>query len=222
MSSTTAFLTDGRRIEVPEGKVAEWSYEARNNTTHLGLADWYTSQGGGHQNMIEGTAQDGRMPIHIPNDQLGRIMLSFVCERPDEEADECSGTAWVDPTFFEEAGEPLCGCGNDMVVDTARIDPVVQWETPGLPLDLQSASEMADDNHRVTVRVSADIDEYLEAYAAGKTYGACNEYDMLHNLAFSDFGRTADEATVRGADANSLFIEYAVDLTALLVADTES
>ena len=222
MPSTTRLLADGHNIDTPQHKIDEWVYEVNSRNTKLGLAEWYTAQGGKHQDMIQSAAQDGRTPIHIPCDQLGRIMLTFVCERPSEEPGVCSGPAEVDPTFFQESGEPLCGCGNDMIVDTAQINPMVQWETPGLPLDLQSASEMADDNHRVTVRVSADIDEYLEAYAAGKTYGACNEYDMLHNLAFFDFGRTADEATVRGADANSLFIEYSVDLTALLVANTES
>lgn len=222
MPSTTRLLADGHNIDIPQHKVDEWAYEVNSRNTKLGLAEWYAAQGGKHQDMIQSAAQDGRTPIHIPCDQLGRIMLRFICERPNDSPDDCSGPAEVDPTFFEQSGEPVCGCGDDMVIDTAQINPMVQWETPGLPLDLQSASEMADDNHRVTVRVSADIDEYLEAYAAGKTYGACNEYDMLHNLAFSDFGRTADEATVRGADANSLFIEYAVDLTALLVADTES
>ncbi|MFJ2662535.1 hypothetical protein [Arthrobacter koreensis] len=57
-SSTTAYLADGRHIDVPDDYVEDWRDEVRNETTTLGLADWYTNQGDDHQDEIEGEADD--------------------------------------------------------------------------------------------------------------------------------------------------------------------
>ena len=57
-TSTTAYLHDGRHIEVPEESVEAWRDEVRSHDTKLGLADWYTDQGDEHLDEIQGHADD--------------------------------------------------------------------------------------------------------------------------------------------------------------------
>ncbi|MGY4541150.1 hypothetical protein ACVWY0_001059 [Arthrobacter sp. UYNi723] len=55
---TTAYLDDGRHVDVPASAVMDWQYEVRDLNTTLGLADWYTEQGDQHQDEIQGSADD--------------------------------------------------------------------------------------------------------------------------------------------------------------------
>ena len=56
-TSTTAYLHDGRYIEVPDDIVDDWVSEVRNRDTTRGLADWYIDDEE-HEAEILGTADD--------------------------------------------------------------------------------------------------------------------------------------------------------------------
>lgn len=57
-NATTAYLADGRSIDVPNDDAEDWRYEVRDESTTLGLADWYTNQGDDHLDEIKGQADD--------------------------------------------------------------------------------------------------------------------------------------------------------------------
>lgn len=40
-ATTTAYLPDGRYVEVPEDSARDWRYEVNNGDTQRSLADWY-------------------------------------------------------------------------------------------------------------------------------------------------------------------------------------
>lgn len=57
-NTTTAYLPDGRSVDVPDDEAEDWRYEVKDGNTTLGLADWYTDQGDDHQDEIRGEADD--------------------------------------------------------------------------------------------------------------------------------------------------------------------
>lgn len=57
--TTTAWMHDGRKVEVPEIDVTAWQYEVADRSTHAGLADWYTQGGDEHLEAISGEPEDG-------------------------------------------------------------------------------------------------------------------------------------------------------------------
>ncbi len=60
MSTTTATLSDGRRVDVPRAAVADWAIAAADGDTTLSLADWYTQEGEARVDEIYGD----RAPEH--------------------------------------------------------------------------------------------------------------------------------------------------------------
>lgn len=57
-TSTTAYLFDGRQIDVPHASVQDWQYEVSNGDTTLSLADWYTEHGEQNTEEIQGSVED--------------------------------------------------------------------------------------------------------------------------------------------------------------------
>lgn len=112
-ATTTAYLHDGRYVEVPEESVDAWRGEVRSHDTKLGLADWYTDQGDENQDEIKGHADDDTRCDHeerthrVTNEsQTGEYQkdkpfaAARVCHR---RACILDGMAWVERSTGETA-----------------------------------------------------------------------------------------------------------------------
>jgi hypothetical protein len=55
---TTAYLFDGREVDVPQIDVDNWQSEVAELVTTLSLGDWYTESGDENQDEIRGSAED--------------------------------------------------------------------------------------------------------------------------------------------------------------------
>jgi hypothetical protein len=119
-TSTTAYLDDGRHVDVPAHAVLDWQYEVRNGDTTRGLADWYTEDGEENQDEIQGTADDDTRCDHdefshrVTNEsQTGAgvnkdapLMMVRVCHR---RACILDAMAWVE----RGTGEPAAWAAPD-------------------------------------------------------------------------------------------------------------
>lgn len=61
---TTAYLWDGRHVDVPSAYVIDWQWAVANGDTNLGLADWYTDHGDERQDEIQGEVTDESRCTH--------------------------------------------------------------------------------------------------------------------------------------------------------------
>jgi len=133
-TKTTAFLADGRHIEVPADAVYDWRQEVRNGDTNRGLADWYTEDGEEHQDEIQGSADHGTQCDHdelshriVNESQTGpynkdKLMrMARVCHR---RACILDAMAWVE----RGTGEPAvwAGPGQEYRADVPREIPAAQ------------------------------------------------------------------------------------------------
>lgn len=109
--NTTAYFADGRSITVAVDDVIDWRYEIQNDTTRLGLADWYIQQDEAHQEEIEGEVEDNARCEHsktvhrVTNiTQTGELLTNrphasvWVCKRRHCTLD---AMAWVERTTGE-------------------------------------------------------------------------------------------------------------------------
>jgi hypothetical protein len=118
-TTTTAYLADGRFVEVPSSALLDWQYEVRNGDTTQGLADWYTDGGDENQDKIQGTADDETRCEH--NEHSHRVTnesqtgtydrdkpaaMTRVCHR---RACILDAMAWVE----RNSGEPAAWAGPD-------------------------------------------------------------------------------------------------------------
>lgn len=120
-NTTTAYLADGRQVDVPEDAVLDWRQEARNGYTNRGLADWYTEDGEENLDAIHGTAVDDTRCDHdetshriINESQIGAYdkdkpsAMTRVCHR---RACILDAMAWVE----RNSGESAAWAGPDNV-----------------------------------------------------------------------------------------------------------
>lgn len=111
---TTAFLDDGRSVDVPASSVIDWQYETRNLDTTVGLAAWYTQHGEENTDENQGSADDDTRCDHdelthrIANesqtensvDKDKPLMMARVCHRRPCILD---AMAWVERGTGERA-----------------------------------------------------------------------------------------------------------------------
>lgn len=111
---TTAYLDDGRHVDVPAHAVLDWQYEVRDLNTTLGLADWYTDQGDQNLDEIQGSADDDTRCDHdeyshrvVNESQTGDgikkdkpLTMTRVCHR---RACILDAMAWVERNTGERA-----------------------------------------------------------------------------------------------------------------------
>lgn len=131
--TTTAHLSDGRRVEVPRPAAAEWAIAAADLETTLSLGDWYTQEGETRTDEILGSPTDepedwtrcdhyldGAPRVRVTNasqaaayDPTRVHAAATVCT---ERACILDGLAWVE----RQTGEHGVWIGDDL---TVRIDP---------------------------------------------------------------------------------------------------
>jgi hypothetical protein len=112
-TTTTAYLADGRHIEVPSRAVRDWQDDVHNGGTTDGLADWYTDGGDENQDEIQGSADHGTSCDHdelshriVNESQTGAydkdkpIRMARVCHR---RACILDAMAWVERGTSESA-----------------------------------------------------------------------------------------------------------------------
>jgi hypothetical protein len=123
--TTTAYLEDGRHIEVPSGAVRDWQDDVRNGGTTDGLAVWYTEDEESAAE-IQGSADDDTRCDHdelthriVNESQTGPgvvkdkpMRMVRVCHR---RACILDAMAWVERGTCERhrwatAGAPCPGC----------------------------------------------------------------------------------------------------------------
>ncbi len=117
MATTTAYLGDGRSVDVPSRAVRDWQYEVSSKDTTLGLGDWYTDEGEEHQEEIQGSTDPGTLCNHpetshriVNESQLG----AYIKDKPCRMARVChrracilDALAWVE----RGTGEPAAWAG---------------------------------------------------------------------------------------------------------------
>lgn len=98
-STTTGYLADGRRIEVPRSAVKDWRYEVENGDTVLGLGDWYTDCGEENLDMIEGEADDYPRCNHTEDDDadhpLNRVRVTNASQTGAYNPERPHASSWV-------------------------------------------------------------------------------------------------------------------------------
>lgn len=111
---TTAYLDDGRHVDVPASAVSDWQYEVQNLDTTIGLAAWYTEHGEENTDEIQGAADDDTRCDHdehshrvVNESQTGDgirkdkpLAMTRVCHR---RACILDALAWVERNTGERA-----------------------------------------------------------------------------------------------------------------------
>jgi hypothetical protein len=153
-TSTTAYLDDGRHVDVPASAVRDWQYEVQNLDTTLGLADWYTDQGEENTDEIQGSADDDTRCYHdelshrVTNEsQTGEFRkdkpcaMVRVCHR---RACILDAMAWVERSTGERAAwaAPHQGFSFEMPAPDAAAEAAKPAPEPVQPRPIQSASRL--------------------------------------------------------------------------------
>jgi len=137
--TTTAYLSDGRHVEVPRPAANEWAIAAADLETTLSLGDWYTNQGERHLDAILGEpapdeSEDWPRCEHYlqggPRVRVTNVSQSaaFDPTRPHASAIVCDaracvldGLAWVE----RSTGESGVWIGDDYVTHTEAPPAVI-------------------------------------------------------------------------------------------------
>lgn len=110
MSTTTAHLSDGRFVDVPDLEARAWAREAASLSTTDGLADWFLSEDENVE-MIQGAAEDFPRCDHRPRSY--RVVnasqaSAYDRDRPHAASSVCESRAclldalaWVERTTGE-------------------------------------------------------------------------------------------------------------------------
>lgn len=201
MTETTAYLADGRSVEVPEDAVKDWQYLVQNSDTTLGLADWYTEQGDEHQDEIEGEPHDHPRCDH--DDRTVRVTNmsqreSYDRARPHASAWVCArracvldAMAWVEHSTNEQAVWQEHG------KDAWHAAPPLAEEDAALlvaePLSANDPRISPDESGQQSFVVFVDTNALADAYASRDPYW--DHHDIVHAkaLAFgSPYGSTVE------------------------------
>lgn len=141
-ASTTAYLFDGRQVDVPASAVLDWQYEVRNGDTTRSLADWYTEDGEENQDEIRGSAYDDTRCDH---DELSHRVVNesqigdgVVKDKPLTMARVCHRRPCIlDALAYVErsTGEPAAwaGPGQEYSFDVPKEIPAPQPAAPVVP-----------------------------------------------------------------------------------------
>jgi len=79
---------------------------------------------------------------------------------------------------------------------------------PAMPMTVDDASELMDDNGYLTVVLAIDKDSYLEHHAYSSTEGADTHEDLVHSAVF-DFGLPHDSTTeILAVQGDDFIVSY--------------
>lgn len=180
--TTTAYLADGRHVDVPKDAVRDWQYEVRNGDTTDSLAAWYTEDGDEHQDEIQGTADDNPRCDHdetshriVNESQTGDydkdkpMRMARVCHR---RACILDALAWVE----RGTGEPAAWAAphQEYSFDVPKNIPAPGPVVPAAPVAPAPASAVAAASQGSRLRaLLADHDrgpEYAFVQCTGRDF----------------------------------------------------
>jgi hypothetical protein len=150
---TTAYLADGRSVDVPASSVIDWQYQVQNLDTTIGLADWYTEHGEENTDEIQGEADDDTRCDHdehshrvVNESQIGDGLkkdkpccMARVCHR---RACILDALAWVERNTGERAA--WAAPHQEFSFEVPRDIPVSGPAAPSASAGSRMAAVMAD------------------------------------------------------------------------------
>lgn len=224
----TAYLWDGRSVDVPRTAYEDWKYEAGQGDTHLGLGDWYTKSGDEHRDEIEGKPDDDPRCDH-GNEGDSVVVTNwsqadaFDSSRSHASARVCGqracvldAMAWVERSTGEHA---VWIRDADPEKTQHATAPLHARQTPGLPLGRETAAALVLDEGYASLLLEVPIDEMMQAASSR------NEdyllWDFLHERAF-DFGATCDSSYVILAVQDDTFlVQYSTNVAEIIKQSEE-
>jgi hypothetical protein len=230
--TTTAYLSDGRHIDVPLRDADEWARQAAERDTTLGLADWYTDQGDEHQDEIQGKGVDDPRCEHLHQGphNLKRILVvntsqagTYDPAHSHAAASVCGARAcildamaWVERATGERAVW-IEGDDEGQLKHTVppREDVTVE---AGLeyPLDQATAESLIDEEGFATFTIALDKDSFLYAVANSDDFTDRSVEDFVHEQVLA-FGFTIDSrAEAVAIDGEIITIEYTTNVAEAL------
>jgi hypothetical protein len=221
-TSTTAYLPDGRHVDVPAQAARDWAQEAAQLDTTIGLADWYTGQGDDNQDEIHGTADDEPRCQHLyedePKTNLARVRVVNPSQAGGFDPDRSMASTWVcgartcildAMTWVERATGERAVWLDAVTADLHTLAPMSDLNgssAPVFPINPDDAAAMMDEKGYVSVIISIDRGTFLE-----HVMGTCQDRiveDFVHEQVFS-FGSTCNSrAEAIGVDGENFIIEY--------------
>lgn len=235
MTATTAYLSDGRHIDVPTQDARDWALEASMLDTTISLADWYTDQGDEHQDELQGKAADDPRCDHLygaePTIELARVRVVNASQAGDYDPDRSHASTWVcgarvcvlDALAWVErtTGEAAVWVTNASAA-VHTLAPTSDLNEPAelvFPISPENAAEMMDKDGFVSVLISVDKELFLE-----HVMGTCQELiveDFVHDKAFS-FGSTYNsKAEPVGVDGENFIVKYTTGIAEALAQHKE-
>ncbi|MCI4659691.1 hypothetical protein [Cryobacterium zhongshanensis] len=221
-TSTTAYLPDGRHVDVPEQAARDWARDAGQLDTTIGLADWYTDQGDDNQDEIHGTADDEPRCQHLyedePKTNLTRIRVVNASQSDAYDPDCAMASTWVcgartcildAMAWVERATGERAVWLDAVTADLHTLAPMSDLNgssAPVFPISPEAAAAMMDEKGCVSVIISIDRGTFLE-HVTGTRQDRIVE-DFVHEKAFAFGATSAGTAVPIGVDGETFIIEY--------------
>jgi len=231
-TTTTAYLADGRHVDVPAQDAKAWAFEASELGTTIGLADWYTEQGDEHQDEIMGTIGDGPRCRHLQATGAPATLKRYqvvnepqsVEYKPNEtiasaivcNARSCilDGLAWVERTTGERA----------VWIDAKNVthslptlggfssDPISEY-----PLDASAAEMLMGEDGFGTFTLQIDKNTFFDSIRNSRPDTEDETMILIHNEVLS-FGAPIYDSSFDAVaiDGETITIEYTTNIDTTL------
>jgi hypothetical protein len=243
MSETTitAYLPDGRHIDVPKSDAQDWSSEAADLDTTLGLADWYTEQGDERHDEIHGVAADDPRCEHLHSGpdgttpvNLKRIIVvnksqagKYDPALPHAAASVCDARscildamAWVERAAGERAvwiDDARIVHELPLMLEIITVHPAKT--APKYPLDQPAAQLLMDEDGYATLTIDLDKGAFLKAVAS-RELGRDIE-DFVHDQVLSfgvSYNSTVEAVAITG---QIITVEYTTSIAAAIESELD-
>lgn len=225
--TVTAYLSDGRHIDVPHTAAKDWALEAAELDTTIGLADWYTDQGDERQDEIQGTIDDSpRCDHQHRGDGIETVRVVNASQAGDYDRTLPHASAWVctnracilDALAWVEraTGEPAIWLDQAGVKHTTLAPATSALE---FPLGQAAAESLMDENGFATFTIALDKWAFLNA--AANTHEERIIEDFVHEQVLS-FGYTYDSrAEPVAIDGDLITLKYTTNIAEALKMEKE-